>query len=171
MCEKKGERKTSYMKQLFWGRVNWPSYSVVLQRCLLSPNQCEILKFQEGTNELCDPCTVFVVFYLLALQYSVAGRLYYEQHKCVLLLLYPKPITLIFCIMFHKISRWQNAPFLFWTFILFLKKKRDLWCQKPDSAMSTMTEKKRFEGMLLHFFHDIVQHYYTSHVTACIDMA
>lgn len=27
--------------------------------------------------------------YLLALQYSIAGRLYYKQYKCVLLLLYP----------------------------------------------------------------------------------
>ena len=47
-----------------------------------------------------------------------------KQYKCVLLLLHPKPITFIFCIMFHKISCWRNAPFLFKTFILFLEEKK-----------------------------------------------
>ncbi|KAG7235255.1 hypothetical protein INR49_002859 [Caranx melampygus] len=46
------------------GCVSWLSYSVVLQLCLLSPNQCEILKLQERTTELCDPCTVLFVLFI-----------------------------------------------------------------------------------------------------------
>lgn len=74
--------------------VSWLSYSVVLQCCLLSPNQCEIVKFHERANELCDPCTVFCFIYWLN-NTALLEDCINKQYKCVLLLLYPKPYPYI----------------------------------------------------------------------------
>lgn len=92
--------------------------------------------FQERSNELRNPCTVVCFIYWL---YNTAllEDCINKQYKCVLLLLYPMPITFIFCITFHMISCWQSAPF-------FIKKKPSFYFLMKKicdvkSPMLTMT--------------------------------
>lgn len=63
------------------------SYSAVPQHCL----QCEILKFQERTHDLCDPCTVLFVFIYWLYNTALLEDCINKQYKCVILLLFPKP--------------------------------------------------------------------------------
>lgn len=152
-----------YYSEMGQGCVNWLSYSVVLQ-LFLSPNQCEIPKFQDRTNELCDPCTVlFVLFIDFTIQ---------RCWKTVLIssinisFYYLSPLPLYFVLCFIRFHADKLHLFLFKAFILFLKKS-------PILSMRTMTDdhsqqpsslRMQFEESLLHFFHYIVQHYYISHV-------
>lgn len=137
--QKERKKKASYMRELFWEGsrlVNWLLYSVVLQCRLLSPNQCEILKFQKRTTELCDPCTVlFVLFIGFTIQRcwktvlisSINMSFYYSTLS---------PLPLYFVLFFIGFMLTNCTFFIQTVYFYFWSKKSVMW--KPNLAMSTL---------------------------------
>lgn len=104
-------------------------YSVVLQRCLLSRKSMWNPQVSGENNSIVWPVYSIVCFIYWLYNTALLEDCINKQYKYVVLLLYPKSITLIFSIMFHRISCWQTCTFFKKNFfyakhlVLFLKKK------------------------------------------------
>lgn len=154
-----------YYSEMGQGCVNRLKCSVVLKR-FLSPNQCEIPKFQERTSELCDPCTVlFVLFIDFTIQRCwktvLISSIIISFHY-----LSPLPLYFVLCLIrFHadKLHLFYSKHLFYFWKPSFIHEDNNWW------SFTTMEYQNAVWGVTAPFFHYILQHYYISHVRiACI---
>lgn len=115
------------MRELFWGGSRLCELTFILSGATTLSSVTKSMGNPQvsGKNKLIVwPMYSIVCFIYWLYDTALLEDCINKQYKCVLLLLYPKPITFIFCIMFHRISCWQNAPFFIQNIYFIFEEKK-----------------------------------------------
>lgn len=138
---------------LWWDKSVWLSFQVVLQLCHIEFMKSVWNVQASGNNKW----IVWPVYSIICFIYWLCNAVFLENcmikhYKCVHVLLYPKPITLICVINFHYML--SNCTFLCKTFILFFLKESSCQVKSLTSHISVLFNVSYI------IIHDIGMHLY-----------